>query len=514
MIWGLFAAFIASHCIGIASAQDVSLTSRDGSLTIEGTLLGYDGEFYRVDTIYGILTFNGQAVDCAGPACPELGAFVPEIVISGSRRMADVLVPALLQRFADARGFEILRIVEDDTRSFFEFRKGGTLRAKFELKGTSTSEGFADLIADVADIALVLREPRANERLMADLAGYRNLVKGRRARLIALDGIVAVAGQDVPIRSLSIDQMAALFSGSIKNWKDLGGQDAPVELFLPDATSGFAQAFEDIVLSSRELSFPQTQNSYSSLSDLTDDVAETSLGVGLTTLSEIGNADMLQIAGSCGVTQSANSRTLRTEDYPLTLPMMFFTPARRLPLVAREFLDFTESTAADNVIRRLGLVDQSVTVSEFSAQGGRLAHAINNAGDEIGLEDLKELVGALGQRDRLSTTFRFSEGGIDLDLRSREHVARLARALEAGEFDGRDLLLAGFSDGFGPATANLALSNRRAQVVLEEIRFAAETADLDRLNLSTKAFGESLPVACDDTEAGRNLNRRVEVWIK
>ena len=43
---------------------------------------------------------------------------------------------------------------------------------------------------------------------------------------------------------------------------------------------------------------------------------------------------------------------------------------------------------------------------------------------------------------------------------------------------------------------------------------AAETADLDRVQLDVDAFGEALAMACDDSEWGRQANRRAEVWVK
>ncbi|MEE4188301.1 MAG: cell envelope biogenesis protein OmpA, partial [Roseobacter sp.] len=43
---------------GAALAQDVTLTSRDGRMEIAGTLLGYDGDFYRLDTLFGELTVD------------------------------------------------------------------------------------------------------------------------------------------------------------------------------------------------------------------------------------------------------------------------------------------------------------------------------------------------------------------------------------------------------------------------------------------------------------------------
>jgi phosphate transport system substrate-binding protein len=46
----------------LAAAQDITLTSRDGALSISGSLQGYDGEFFRIDSAYGPLTIDAQGV--------------------------------------------------------------------------------------------------------------------------------------------------------------------------------------------------------------------------------------------------------------------------------------------------------------------------------------------------------------------------------------------------------------------------------------------------------------------
>jgi phosphate transport system substrate-binding protein len=80
-------------------------------------------------------------------------------------------------------------------------------------------------------------------------------------------------------------------------------------------------------------------------------------------------------------------------------------------------------------------------------------------------------------------------------------------------FKAEALLLAGFSDGSGAAEANLALSSDRAAAVLAALRAAAPGLPEDRLP-TVIAFGEALPMACDETSAGRRLNRRVELWLR
>jgi phosphate transport system substrate-binding protein len=115
---------------------------------------------------------------------------------------------------------------------------------------------------------------------------------------------------------------------------------------------------------------------------------------------------------------------------------------------------------------------------------------------------------------RLTTSFRFRVGSTALDAQSAGNVAHLARALESGAFAGRELIFAGFSDGEGGAAANRKIARRRAQEVRDAVRAAAVWADPSKVKLSVEGFGEALPMACDDSDWGRRVNRRVEVWLR
>jgi phosphate transport system substrate-binding protein len=122
------------------------------------------------------------------------------------------------------------------------------------------------------------------------------------------------------------------------------------------------------------------------------------------------------------------------------------------------------------------------------------------------------LVAAMTGTDRLSLTFRFEDGATDLDAPSRDNLDDLARLIGSGNFAREQLTLVGFSDGSGPAGENQALSLTRAEAVLEALRSAAPDLAPDLLPV-VAGFGEALPMACDTTEAGKRLNRRVELWV-
>ena len=211
------AAFCAALFVlltGSAQAQDVTLRSPDGAVEISGTLLGFDGEFYRVDTQFGELTVDGSGVLCDGPGCPNLSEFVAEVVFSGASSMTEVLMPALVEGFARRQQLSIERIDHDAGHFTYELTREGADRpsARFEFRVTTTDEGFADLLANEADIVLASREIRAEERQRAEEAGMGDLTETNRSRVLALDAMVPVVAHANPVRDISTATLARIFA--------------------------------------------------------------------------------------------------------------------------------------------------------------------------------------------------------------------------------------------------------------------------------------------------------------
>lgn len=65
---------------------------------------------------------------------------------------------------------------------------------------------------------------------------------------IALDGLTVAVNKNVSISNLSMEQLANIFSGNITNWKEVGGEDMPIELIVRDETSGTYGSFTEIVI--------------------------------------------------------------------------------------------------------------------------------------------------------------------------------------------------------------------------------------------------------------------------
>lgn len=102
--------------------------------------------------------------------------------------------------------------------------------------------------------------------------------------------------------------------------------------------------------------------------------------------------------------------------------------------------------------------------------------------------------------------FDFNEA--TLRSQGRETLAKIAGALLVT--DGYELRIEGYTDSVGSETYNLELSRRRA----ESVRDYLVTQGVDDERLAAVGFGESRPVASNDSPEGRQQNRRVEIVIQ
>jgi OOP family OmpA-OmpF porin len=98
----------------------------------------------------------------------------------------------------------------------------------------------------------------------------------------------------------------------------------------------------------------------------------------------------------------------------------------------------------------------------------------------------------------------FAPGSAELDLASVKIMDDLAKALKGCA--GLKLEIAGHTDAQGSEGGNLGLSQARAEAVL----FALQGRRVDVTGMRAKGYGESVPIADNGTEVGREANRRIE----
>ncbi len=486
---GLAALGVAAFVSGFAAAQDVTLVAREGGIVLTGTLQGYDGEFYRINTAYGALTVDGQGVICEGPACPDLVAPKAVIRVVGAPDAA-ALVPALVQAFAEARGL------------VFEPAPGNAYAARILDPATRK---------DLADVSFQPMSPDAATTAVqsgaADLKLSFRSEPGFGSHSVAMEAMVPIIAPDNPTPEISTVELAGILAGQVENWAEIGGPDMPIILHALAPETDLQQALADRLgqTAAADVLHPD-------LAALARAVAKDPWAIAISGRSAIVPARRMPLTDSCGFPLLPTTLAIKAGDYPLALPVTLLAAKRRLPLMTREFLAFLRTPASGEATALAGFIDRSATRQPMTADGLRLLNAIQGAGEDVTLDDLKRLAGIMDGADRVSFTFRFEDGASTLDAASQDSLADLAQLIAAGQFRDEKLVLAGFSDGSGAADANLALSVERAARVAQEL--AAVAPDLSPAQMPVvEGFGEALPMACDETAIGRQLNRRVELWV-
>jgi len=485
------AAFFAAlfFCAGPLVAEDARITSKNGGLELVGRLLDFDGTYLQVASQHGAVTVLYDNVTCEGADCPTDGAFVPRVRLTAVPDIAEILLPALTQRFATMNGLR--------SRT----NQGADGHLVMSLEDASGTVALFDIRSLEADIILSRREISEAESDMAAEANIAQFDGIGQNMVIGYDALIPVVSPNRTIGSISPRGLQEVFRGNVSDWSDLGSNAGPIRLQLAEDAPRFG--VEARAGAARHADFETTVAA----------VVSDSNALGIVSFQKSGFSQQIDLVDTCGFVATADQSSIKTGDYPLTVPIYLYHADRRMPEVVTEFLDWLPSPQAQLVVRRSGFVDAGLLPIPLDMQGQRFVNAIQSAEGPAELVKLQELTQDLAERTRLSMSFRFQPGGSDLDASSRAQLLRLVQSIEDGAFNGRAVLLVGFSDGQGSSELNQNLSERRADAVSRALEENLSDDVLSKLTVETTGFGEVLPVGCDDTAWGRQQNRRVELWV-
>ena len=78
---------------------------------------------------------------------------------------------------------------------------------------------------------------------------------------VAVVGIVPIANKETGVKNLSIKQLSDIFTGKIKNWRQVGGKNQSIIVINRSRGSGTRSTFEDLILKGKEAVNSQEQDS-------------------------------------------------------------------------------------------------------------------------------------------------------------------------------------------------------------------------------------------------------------
>lgn len=115
-------------------------------------------------------------------------------------------------------------------------------KAKGFTKHNTTHEAYVNLINNKADIILVT-EPSDEELALAKKANIELEVIP-----VVKDAFVFLVNTKNPVESLTIQQIQDIYTGKIKNWKEVGGKDVEITAFQRTKNSGSQTLMENLIM--------------------------------------------------------------------------------------------------------------------------------------------------------------------------------------------------------------------------------------------------------------------------
>ena len=207
-----------------------------------------------------------------------------------------------------------------------------------QLGGSST--GIKNAQEGVSDIGNVSRALKDTET-------------GLDAETIALDGIAVIVNTANSVEDLSIEQILKIYTGEIKNWKDLGGDDAEIQVVGREAGSGTRDGFESVVGIEDNAKHDQELTSTGAVQTA---VASTPGAIGYVSLANVDDTvKALKVGGV-----SPAIETVQDGSYTLQRPFVMVTKTGAdLRPEVKAFLDFALGDEGQSIVSQIGLVPLS-----------------------------------------------------------------------------------------------------------------------------------------------------------
>jgi phosphate transport system substrate-binding protein len=147
-------------------------------------------------------------------------------------------------------------------------------QTKIQVTGGGSGVGFAALQNKTTDLANASRKIKPAEITSCVKAFGKRPTEYK----VALDGLSVYVNESNPIGELTVDQLGGIFTGRIRNWKEVGGNDAPIVIYSRENSSGTYEFFKENVLKGSD--FASSAQTMQGTSVLLQAVAKEKSGIG------------------------------------------------------------------------------------------------------------------------------------------------------------------------------------------------------------------------------------------
>ena len=226
----------------------------------------------------------------------------------------------------------------------------GTLAEQFMLdnsgvtvsvEGGGSGAGVEAASNGTADLGLASRALKDEEK-----------ASGLTETVLALDGIAVIVNAENPVKDLTVEQIASIFTGETANWSGVGGSDLEIACYGREAGSGTRDGFESITDTKDACVLSQELTSTGAVIEA---VRSNPQALGYASLSAVEGQEGITVLTVGGV--ACTEETVLDGTYAIQRPFVLVTKdGQTLTAPAQAFYDFATSTAANDLIKAAGAV--------------------------------------------------------------------------------------------------------------------------------------------------------------
>jgi phosphate transport system substrate-binding protein len=227
---------------------------------------------------------------------------------------------------------------------------------RISVTGGGSGTGIASLINGTVDLANASRQIKEEEVAQAKSNGIESV-----EHVIARDAIAVIVNPENPVNELTLKQISDIYSGKIKNWSEIGGDDRPLVRLSRETNSGTHVYFLETVLrlgssedktlfSTDTLLLPSSEGIIAEIRQNPNAIGYDGLGYVPKDLKTIAIAEE---EGGAYVLPSIS--TVNDKSYPIARDLYMYTDGEPTGIL-KEYLDWILSPEAQEIVAELGFV--------------------------------------------------------------------------------------------------------------------------------------------------------------
>ena len=187
---------------------------------------------------------------------------------------------------------------------------------------------------------------------------------------VAWDAIVFITHTINPVDNITTRQVQDIYLGKIRNWKELGGPNEPIELYVRRGKlSGVGRSLRELLFANYDQEFPGATRIVESTGPLEKGVVETPYSLGATGISSAqrrakdGTVKILKLNG-----MEPSFENIRSGKYVMYRPLYLVTRFTDVDPEIKKFVSYAVSREGQDVIRNTGTVPYSEAIGLVNKQ--------------------------------------------------------------------------------------------------------------------------------------------------